>query len=81
MPDAGDTIVATARFTGNGKTRLKLTGVTKAWLDGAPLAVASEPNPEVELSAGNHTLAVKLDKSSLPAILRAECADVRFLNE
>ncbi len=81
IPAAGDSVVAITRFSGAGKTRLNLQGVTKAWLDGAPLAIASEPNPEIELSNGNHVLAVKLEIQNLPAQLRAACADARFANE
>jgi len=63
------------------KTQLLLTGVSEAWLDGKPLAVASEPSPAVELSAGDHVFVVKLNPKSLPDILRAEAANVRFLTE
>jgi len=83
VPNPGDTILVLARFTAASasKSRLSLQGATKAWLDGAPLAIASDPNPVIDLAAGNHTLAIKLDLKSLPETLRAECADVRFLNE
>ncbi len=81
VPDPGDTIVAVAKFSGSGKTRLNLQGVTKAWLDGAPLAIASNPSPEVELTAGNHTLVVKLDTKQLPENLRADCPEGRFATE
>ncbi len=63
------------------KTQLLLTGVREAWLDGKPLAVASEPSPSVELSAGDHTFTVKLDAKQLPEVLRAEAANTRFLTE
>ncbi len=63
------------------KTQLGLIGVREAWLDGKPLAVASEPSPAVELSTGEHVLAVKLDPKSLPEVLRAEAANTRFLTE
>ncbi len=83
VPEAGDTVLVLARFTAASaaKSRFNLQGVTKAWLDGVPLAIASDPNPVVDLAPGNHTLAVKLDVKTLPDVLRAECADVRFLNE
>ena len=81
VPDAGDSVLAVARFSGAGKTRLQLQGVTKAWLDGAALAIASNPSPEVDLSAGDHTLTVKLETKSLPAVLRAECPEGRFATE
>ena len=60
-----------------GKTRLKLTGAGKAWLDGKPLALSDDLAPE--LTAGVHTLAVKLDMRTLPEYLRAESPDARFL--
>ena len=83
VPEAGETILVLARFpsASPSKSRLQMQGATKAWLDGAPLAIASDPNPVVDLAAGNHTLAIKLDVRTLPEVLRAECADVRFLNE
>lgn len=81
VPNAGDNIVAVVRFTGAGKTRINLHGVTKAWLDGAPLAIASDPNPSVDLDKGDHTLAVKLDIQSLPAHIRAACEGAQFLTE
>jgi putative heme-binding domain-containing protein len=79
--DVGKELYATAQFqvaTG-GKVRLNLTGVSTAWLDGQPLAIASEPNPSPELAPGIHTLAVKLDRTALPAILRAEADGTNFL--
>ena len=82
---AGDqpTIVAAARFAlvNGGQHRLHLAGITKAWLNGQPLAIASDPNPVIDLPAGEHTLAVKLDTKTLPAHFRAECPDARFLPE
>ncbi len=81
VPEPGDMVVAVAKFAGAGKTRLNLQGVTKAYLDGAPLAIASNPSPEVELAAGNHTLVVKLDTKQLPENLRAECPEGRFATE
>lgn len=76
-------LYANAKITvaGATKTKLNLAGVSEAWLDGAPLAVASEPSPSVDLSAGNHLLTVKLNPKSLPEILRAEAAETRFLTE
>ncbi|MEQ1862489.1 MAG: HEAT repeat domain-containing protein [Chthoniobacteraceae bacterium] len=76
-------VFATAKLTvaAPTKTQLHLAGVREAWLDGKPLAVASEPSPSVELSAGEHTLVVKLDPKSLPEVLRVEAANVRFLTE
>ncbi|MEK0450615.1 MAG: hypothetical protein RL088_2883 [Verrucomicrobiota bacterium] len=81
VPESGDTFVGVAKFAGTGKTRLNMQGVTKAWLDGAPLAIASNPSPEVELSPGNHTLVVKLDTKQLPEVLRADCPEGRFATE
>ena len=79
----GGTVVAIAKFqtTTAGKTKLNLQGITKAWLDGTPLAIASEPSPTLELPVGVHTLVVKLDMKGLPPVLRAEAPEARFLTE
>ncbi len=81
LPNAGDNVIATAQFqlAGASKTRFTLTGVSKAWLDGQPLAVASEPNPSPELSAGVHTLSVQVDPKALPEIIRVEAEGANFL--
>ena len=81
VPSAGDTIYATAQLQvgAAGKTPLHLTGVSKAWLDGQPLAVASEPDIAPDLSAGVHTLTVQFDPKALPEELRAEAPGSRFL--
>lgn len=83
VPDAGETILVVTRFTTAApvKSRLHLQGATKAWLNGAPLAIASDPNPVIDFPAGNQTLAIKLDTKSLPEVLRAECPEARFLND
>lgn len=81
LPNSGDNVIATAQFqlANGGKTRFTLTGVSKAWLDGQPLAVASEPNPSPELSAGVHTLSVQVDPKALPEIIRVEAEGANFL--
>ena len=81
VPTAGDTVYAAAQLqvSAAGKTPLHLTGVSKAWLDGQPLAVASEPNITPDLTAGIHTLTVQLDPKALPEELRAEAPGARFL--
>jgi hypothetical protein len=79
--DVGRDFYATAQFqvaTG-GKVRLNLMGISSAWLDGQPLAVASEPNPSPVVTPGVHTIAVKIDRTALPVILRAEADGVNFL--
>jgi putative heme-binding domain-containing protein len=78
---AGNTVTLAAQLqiATAGKTRFNLVGVSKAWLDGQPLAVASEPNPIPELSPGVHTLAVQFDVSALPEILRVEADGTSFL--
>ncbi|HEY3901530.1 MAG TPA: PVC-type heme-binding CxxCH protein [Chthoniobacter sp.] len=77
----GESVIATAQFqvATAGKTRFDLTGVSKAWLDGQPLAIASEPNPDPELATGTHTLAVQLETKSLPDIFRVEVQGASFL--
>jgi putative heme-binding domain-containing protein len=79
--DAGKDFYATAQFqvAAGGKVRLNFTGISTAWLDGQPLAIASEPSPAPELTPGVHTLTVKLDRTALPAVLRAEAPGANFL--
>jgi putative heme-binding domain-containing protein len=79
----GDAVFAVSKFNAAaaGKTTLNLQGVREAWLDGQPLPVASEPSPKVELAAGDHVLAVKLETGQLPEGLRAAADGVRFVNE
>ncbi len=72
----GDVIYAVTQFQSTGKTRLDLTGIAKAFLDGTPLTITSDLAPE--LPAGVHTLAVKLDVPALPEVLRAASADASF---
>jgi putative heme-binding domain-containing protein len=77
VTNPGDVIYAVTQFQSSGKTRLDLTGIAKAFLDGAPLNVT--PNIAPELPAGIHTLAVKLDVPALPDVLRASSADASFV--
>jgi putative heme-binding domain-containing protein len=72
-----DTVLLATQFQSSGKTRLKLTGTTEAWLDGQPLALTGEVAPE--LANGTHTLVVKVAVKALPEVLRAESPDARFL--
>ena len=83
VPNAGATPIAVAKFQlpAAGTVKFNLTGIQKAYLDGQPLAVASEPSPSAELAAGEHVLAVKLDAKALPETLRAAAEGVRFLTE
>jgi putative heme-binding domain-containing protein len=73
----------TARFqaANAGKAKLNLTGIRKAWLDGQPLAIASEPSPSVDLSAGAHTFTVEVDAKSPPDVLRLESPAASFLGD
>ena len=73
----------TARFqaASAGKAKLNLTGIRKAWLDGQPLAIASEPSPSVELTAGAHTFTVEVDAKSPPEVLRLESPAANFLGD
>jgi putative heme-binding domain-containing protein len=73
----------TARFQAAtaGKAKLNLTGIRKAWLDDQPLAIASEPSPSVELTAGAHTFTVEVDAKSPPDVLRLESPAVSFLGD
>ncbi len=76
MPES---VIVAAQFQSSGPTRLTFTGVNKAWLDGQPLAVASEPKVTADLAAGVHTITVQLDPKALPEVLRVESPDARFL--
>ena len=79
VTNRSEVVFAVAQFqtATTGKTRLKLTGVSKAWLDAKPLVI--EPDLAPELPAGPHHLVVKLDVKELPEVLRAESPDARFL--
>jgi putative heme-binding domain-containing protein len=81
VTNTGDAVFATTQLqvAAAGKTPIHLTGVSKAWLDGQPLAVASEPDIAPDLAAGVHTLTVQLDPKALPAELRADAPSARFL--
>ncbi len=79
QPFAGqERVLAVTHFQSSGKTRLKLTGVTRAWINDRPLPLEGETAPE--LSAGEHTLAVELKPAELPALLHVESPEARFLN-
>ena len=77
VTNPGEVIYAVTQFQSTGKTRLDLTGITKAFLDGAPLTIT--PGVAPELPAGLHTLAVKLDVPALPPVLRAASVDASFV--
>ncbi len=83
LPVGTKSLHARTRFTipTAGKIKLALTGTSKAWLDRAPLPIASEPSPTVTLTAGEHTLEIELDATSLPEVLKVESQDVTFLGE
>ncbi len=76
VTNPGGVIYAVTQFQSTGKTRLDLTGIAKAILDGAPLTIT--PDLTHELPAGVHTLAVKLDVPALPEVLRAASPDASF---
>ena len=78
-----DAVLLTARFqaASTGKATLNLTGIRKAWLDGKPLAIASEASPSVVLTAGAHTFTVEVDAKSPPEVLRLESPAVSFLGD
>jgi putative heme-binding domain-containing protein len=62
-----------------GTVRLKLSGVSGAplWVDGKP--VSTRRDATAELSAGTHTVVIKLDTQHLPEAIRLECPDGTFL--
>ena len=78
-----DAVHLSARFqvASAGRVKLNLTGVSKAWLDLTPLAIASEPSPSVELTAGTHTFTVEVDLKAVPDVLRIESPAANFLGD
>ena len=77
-----DAVHLTARLqSAGGRTKFNLAGVTKAWLDGQPLAVASEPSPTIELTAGEHVFTVEVNAKTPPEVLRVESPGVNFLGD
>jgi putative heme-binding domain-containing protein len=74
-------ILAAARFQNSraGNVKLKLAGLSspKAWLDGKPVGGDAEIN--ADLSAGAHTLVLKIDPRQLPESIKLESPDVSFL--
>ena len=77
-----DAIYAKARFEvpRSGPVRLKLPSLAKAivWIDGKPVEAREEIS--VNLDAGPHTLAVKLDAKSFPEYLSVSTQDGTFLS-
>jgi hypothetical protein len=77
-----DSIYAKAVFevAKTGTVHLALPSMPKAllWIDGKP--VSNQPDVEVTLNAGPHTLALKLDAKSLPEFLTASTSDGTFVN-
>ena len=63
----------------NGQVRLKLPGVKPmaTWIDGQP--VTGDGMLSAELSAGTHTIIMKLDPKKLPEFVRLETEDGTFL--
>lgn len=64
----------------SGRVHLRLPQLEKAavWIDGKPLEAKQEI--EVELSSGQHILAVKLDAKALPEFLTASTNEGTFIN-
>ncbi len=77
-----DAIYAKTRFelARAGQVRLTLPPMPKAqlWVDGKPVELKSDAT--VQLEAGSHTLAVKIDGKALPEFLSASTSDGTFLN-
>jgi putative heme-binding domain-containing protein len=73
-------IYAAARFqvskTGPVKLQFDAAAATGIWIDGKP-ADRSIPSPE--LTAGSHTLIVKLDARRLPEFIRVQTNEATFL--
>jgi putative heme-binding domain-containing protein len=82
-PTRREPFFAAARFQvpKAGLVKLKLSGVEspKAWLDGKPVGGSAEM--AADLSAGTHTIIVKLDPQQLPDQIRLETTEGSFLIE
>jgi putative heme-binding domain-containing protein len=63
-----------------GKVTLKLSGADNLplWIDGKPQKPGAEHT--VELSAGTHTITLRVDPKNLPAGFRVEASEGSFLN-
>ena len=63
----------------DGNVRLKLNGASGSpvWIDGTPVQFNSDLN--INLTAGKHTVVLKLEAKKLPEAIRAETADATFL--
>jgi hypothetical protein len=61
----------------SGLVQLRWAGVTDCplWVDGK----LTDRTSQLELSAGLHTIIVKLDAKKLPDAIRLECADATFV--
>ena len=84
VPNANEGVVALSQVPVAGRLarqRSPFRGSAQAWLNGKPLAIASEPKIAVELPAGEHVLAAKLDPNQLPQVLSVASQEVRFLTE
>jgi hypothetical protein len=65
----------------SGLVRLQFPAMTKAtvWLDGKP--VEAKEQVELDLTSGQHSVAVKLDAKTLPEYLRVSTSDGTFVND
>jgi hypothetical protein len=62
----------------NGIVRLKVSGDPEAiWIDGKTQKIGADVS--AELSAGNHTIVLRLDPKKLPDALRLESSEGTFL--
>ncbi|HZQ47993.1 MAG TPA: hypothetical protein VFC07_13325, partial [Verrucomicrobiae bacterium] len=68
---------AQLQIAANGTVHLQLTGAANSpvWIDGKP----ANPDLKTELSAGLHTIIIKLDSQKLPESLRLESSDGTFV--
>lgn len=72
---------ATFEAASAGKVNLKTATDTAIWVDGKPVTSAGEGEFSAELSAGRHTVIVRMDARGLPETFRLESDDVTFLAE
>jgi putative heme-binding domain-containing protein len=72
----GEQVFAVAKFTlgAAGKVNLDVSGASAFWVDGK----SAQPG-ETQFSAGEHVLAVALQKNALPSVLKASATAARFI--
>ena len=83
LPAGDDGFLALAHFqvASAGEAKFYLEGATAFQVDGAEVNVAPDGSGTVKLNPGEHIARVKINRQSLPDVLRLESPDVRFLGD